>query len=104
MGFAQIVSVAGFGGSCGPAHGHRDEPEYRPDLYWRGGAWPQLSYLIWLAARRHGHDAVAAEVRDATLRGAWRSGLAEYWHPDTGAGLGAVPQSWTGLVTVMAGP
>jgi hypothetical protein len=35
------------------------------------------------------------------VRGAARSGLAEYWHPDTGAALGAVPQSWSALAAVV---
>ena len=31
------------------------------------------------------------------------SGFAEYWNPDTGAGLGARPQSWTCLAAVVSG-
>ena len=49
-------------------------------------------------APAHAADRIAA----ATVQAAVRSGLAEYWHPDTGAGLGAIPQSWTGLALVMA--
>jgi len=46
---------------------------------------------------------VAAEVLvRTTVAGAWASGMAEYWNPDTGAGLGAIPQSWTGLALVLA--
>jgi hypothetical protein len=33
--------------------------------------------------------------------GATKSGFAEYWDPDTGAGLGAAPQSWTALAAVV---
>jgi len=101
--FAPVVDAAAFGAACGPAQVHRGEESYDPGRYWRGGTWPQLSYLVWLAARRSGREAVARSVRDATVRGAWRSGLAEYWDPDTGSGLGAIPQTWTGLAAVMAG-
>ena len=73
-----------------------------PATYWRGAAWPQLSYVLWLAAQRAGRAEVADQVRATTIRGAVRSGFAEHWHPDSGAGLGAVPQSWTGLAAVMA--
>jgi GH15 family glucan-1,4-alpha-glucosidase len=55
-----------------------------------------------VAARRLDRVGDAASLRDALLRGAHTSGFAEYWHPDTGAGLGAVPQSWAGLAAVVA--
>jgi hypothetical protein len=100
--FRQLRDETDFGGVCGPAQVHRREPAFDPTTYWRGPAWPQLSYLFWVAARRAGRFEDASALRDATVRGAVRSGLAEYWHPDTGAGYGAVPQSWTGLAAVMA--
>ena len=91
-----------YGGSFGPAGVHRDEPSFEAGTYWRGPAWPQLSYLLWVAARRHGLYAHAFELATRTVAGAFTSGLAEYWNPDTGAALGAIPQSWTGLALVMA--
>ena len=98
----EVLDDAAHGGACGPAGVHRDEPTFAPGTYWRGPAWPQLSYLLWVAARRHDLAAHARELAVRTVRGAWTSELAEYWHPDTGAGLGAIPQSWTGLAVVMA--
>ncbi len=100
--FEQLLAPDAFGGACGPAQVHRGEPVFQPATYWRGAAWPQLSYLLWLAAQRAGRAEVADQVRATTIRGAVRSGFAEHWHPDSGAGLGAVPQSWTGLAAVMA--
>jgi hypothetical protein len=91
-----------FGGACGPSGVHRDEPTYSADTYWRGPAWPQLAYLLWVAARRHGLDAHADDLARRARRGATRSGFAEYWDPDDGRGLGAIPQSWTTLTAVMA--
>ena len=44
----------------------------------------------------------ARELARRSVVGAFTSGLAEYWNPDTGFGLGAIPQSWTGLAIVMA--
>jgi glycogen debranching enzyme len=81
---------------------HRDEPAFDPGTYWRGPAWPQLTYLFWVAARAHGRAGDAAWLADALVLGADRSGFAEYWHPDTGRGLGAVPQSWATLAAVVA--
>lgn len=90
-----------WGGDFGPAQVHRDEPAFDAHQYWRGGTWPQLNYLLWVAANRLGREHAADRLRDLTVRGALRSGFAEYWDPDTGEGRGAVPQSWTTLVAVM---
>jgi hypothetical protein len=103
-GFGQLHDGTGLGGACGPAQVHRGEAVFDPARYWRGSSWPQLSYLLWVAARQRGRARDADALRDATVRGAVRSRWAEHWHPDTGAGLGAIPQSWTGLAAVMAGP
>jgi len=100
--FAQIRSAQAFGGTCGPAQVHRAESAFDATTYWRGPAWPQLTYLLWVAASRAGRDEDARWLREAARRGALRSGFAEYWQPDTGEGLGATPQSWSTLVTVMS--
>ena len=77
---------------------------YDPDAYWRGPVWPQLSYLLWVAAVRSGRKREAARLAETTGVGAVRSTLAEYWNPETGAGRGAIPQSWTGLAWLMQRP
>jgi hypothetical protein len=90
-----------FGAPYGPANVARTHPAYDPDMYWRGPAWPPLSYLFWVALSRLGMHDAAAELREETVRAAWRSGFAEYWNPEDGRGLGAVPQTWAGLVLAM---
>ena len=97
---ASLVDPLAHGGAWGPTGVHRDEPTYSPVTYWRGPAWPQLSYLLWVAVSRRGAIAIADELARSLRRGAASSGFAEYWHPDTGEGMGAVPQSWTGLSIV----
>ena len=52
---------------------------FDPGTYWRGPAWPQLTYLLWLAARRRGHR--GARPRCATSCGPGRGGRAS---PSTG--------------------
>jgi hypothetical protein len=96
------LDPAVFGGACGPAFVRRDHPAFDPVAYWRGSAWPQLTYLLWVAARDGGRAAPQAELARRALDGARASGLAEHWHPDTGAPLGAVPQSWTTLALLLA--
>jgi hypothetical protein len=100
--FDDLVDPAAYGGRCGPAGVHRGEATFDPASYWRGSAWPQLSYLLWVAATRHARPDVAAAIAAATTLGVERSRFAEHWHPDDGTGLGAVPQSWATLALVMA--
>jgi hypothetical protein len=89
----ELADPSAYGAPLGPRGAHRDEPTYEPDRYWRGPVWPQLAYLLWRAG-----------VLDPapTVRGAVTSSLAELWQPETGVGLGAIPQSWTGLALLMA--
>ncbi|MEM8926144.1 MAG: hypothetical protein AAGD35_21790 [Actinomycetota bacterium] len=94
---AQLHRSTGFGAPFGPRGVHNDEPGYAPDLYWRGPAWPQLCYLLWQAALAMADDEAARALARSLVAGARGSGFAEYWHPDTGQGLGAIPQTWAGL-------
>jgi len=94
---ANALDEHAFGGPFGPAGVHRDEPAFDPSAYWRGSAWPPVTYLLWCAARRHGLAEAADGLAQRLAAGAQASGLAEHWHPDSGDGLGAVPQSWAGL-------
>lgn len=88
--------------SHGPSTVAANEPAYQPDQYWRGPAWPQLIYLLRIAAQRQGHGVTAARLGAALVRGAERSGFAELWDPETGRGLGAIPQGWTTLAAEVA--
>lgn len=90
-----------FDARYGPRGVDRRHPAYDPNAYWRGPTWPQLDYLLWVAAVRAGRREDARRIAERTTRGAVASGFAEYWNPDTGVGRGAVPQSWTGLVLAM---
>lgn len=101
---AALWSPAGHGTAFGPSGVHVGEPSYDPGTYWRGSAWPQLTYLLAVAADRGGDAAGAARLRVALSAGATASGLAEHWDAETGAALGAVPQSWTGLAIVEPAP
>ncbi len=95
---ATLSDPAMFGGCpYGPTNVSQSAPAYDPDSYWRGAAWPNMSYLLWIAAGRRGESALA----DAIRAGAVASGWAEYWNPHDGTGHGAAPQSWTSLVATM---
>ncbi len=79
----------------------RSHPAYDPGMYWRGAAWPNVNYLLWLALLRWNRTEHAEVLARMTLAGARTSGWAEYWNAETGAGRGARPQSWTGVVLPM---
>ena len=98
--FAALGDGTGLGGPFGAAGTDRREPAYDPTSYWRGPVWPQVTYLLWVAASRAVHP-VAGDLATGLRAGALASGLAEYWHPDTAAAGGAVPQSWTGLALLV---
>jgi hypothetical protein len=88
----QVADPDAFGAPYGPRGVHRSESTFEPRRYWRGPVWPQLAYLLWRAG---------ADVAETSVRGASTSGLAEYWDAGDGTGLGAVPQSWSGLAVLM---
>ena len=98
---AQLAVPARFGAPFGPTNVARSHPAYDPGMYWRGAAWPHLSYLLWVALRRWQRRDDAAALARRTRDAALDSGWAEYWDPETGQGLGAVPQTWTGLAVAM---
>jgi len=99
----ELADPNAYRGSYGPRGVHAEDPAYDPTAYWRGPVWPQLSYLLWLAVRRvsGGESSVAELLRASVVRGAVSSGFAEYWDGDSGRGLGAIPQSWTGLAVLL---
>ncbi len=95
--FAEIFDPRFFWRPCGPSGTAADEPSYDPAGYWRGDAWPQEIYLLMLAAQRRGRHEEAGRLAEKLIVGCVRSGYAERWNPETGAGLGAIPQGWAAL-------
>jgi hypothetical protein len=100
--FDELRAPMAFGAPFGPAGVRCTEPAFDPRRYWRGPAWPQLTYLFWVAAWRQDRPDVAEALAGSLVDGALASGFAEYWHPDTGEGLGARPQSWAALAACVA--
>lgn len=89
-----------YGGRWGPASVHRRHPTFRPGWYWRGTVWPQLTYLLWVVARRH--DPVRAQVlADQLVAGTTQSAYAEHWHADTGRRAGSPRHSWAAIVAAV---
>ena len=97
---AALCDPLGYGTPFGPAGVHVAEPCYDPGAYWRGSTWPQIGYLLTVAASLRGDEQTADEIERRVQAGAIRSGLAEHWHAEDGRPLGAAPQAWSGLSIV----
>src|SRR5215207_8138327 len=79
----RVLDPSAFGGPFGPASVLRGHPTFRPGWYWRGSAWPQITYLFWLAARDFDAQQAAALAQQLQA-GVIASGFAEHWHADSG--------------------
>ena len=95
-----ILDPTRYNGRYGTTVVDMQHPEYDANGYWRGACWPQMEYLLWVALKRNGRDEIADLVAKKFVLGAATSNLSEYWNPDTGTGVGAENQSWTGLCLI----
>ncbi|WFE27021.1 trehalase family glycosidase [Solwaraspora sp. WMMD791] len=73
----------------------RRAADFDPVRYWRGPVWININWLLWRGLRAHGRAAQAEMLRTAMVDLVDRSGHYEYFHPVTGAGVGAAAFSWT---------
>lgn len=77
-----------------------DDPHFDPRAYWRGPQWPPMTWLIWWALERAGHQRSADTLRSAALAQLRTVGCAEYVEPLSGEPLGSDTQSWTAAVAL----
>ncbi len=69
--------------------------------YWRGPTWINAAWLCWLGLVRFGYEQPARELAHRLGAAVAGSGVREYYHPGTGAGMGAVNFGWSSLVLEM---
>ncbi|MER7416950.1 hypothetical protein ABT346_09230 [Micromonospora peucetia] len=86
-----------------PSH-DRTAPDFEALRYWRGPSWMNINWLVRRGLLCHGRPDLAAGLRDSMIELVARSGCHEYFHPDTGAGLGSPAFGWTAalLLDVLA--
>jgi len=72
--------------------------------YWRGPSWVNASWLLWLGLVRLGYASEARQLAARVGQAVERSGLREYYHPYTGAGMGASAFAWSTLALEMLEP
>jgi hypothetical protein len=87
------------------------EPSYEPGggrgpirRYWRGPAWVNSAWLVWLGMRRLGYENEAARLAAGVIAAVAREGLREYYDPRSGRGLGARDFAWSALICELADP
>jgi hypothetical protein len=97
----QLTDPSRFAAPYGPRYLPVDHERYQPDKYWRGPAWPQLNYLLFLACRRWGDDKLATQLADVTCRGVRSADFSEFWNPETGQALAPGRQTWSSIVVAM---
>ena len=78
----------------------RTAPDLDPFRYWRGPIWINMNWLIWRGLRRHGRATLAAALRSSMIDLVRRSHCYEYFHTDSGEGIGAPEFSWTAALTL----
>ncbi|MET7970145.1 hypothetical protein [Micromonospora sp. NPDC005305] len=84
-----------------PTH-DRTAPDFEPLRYWRGPSWVNTGWLVWRGLRAHHRPDLAAGLRESLLGLVDGAGCHEYFHPDTGAGLGSPAFSWTAALVLDA--
>ncbi|KUL31714.1 amylo-alpha-1,6-glucosidase [Actinoplanes awajinensis] len=72
-----------------------DSPHYAADGYWRGPIWAPSTVLIEDGLRRAGHTELADEVSRRFRALCEKSGFAENFDAETGAGLRDRAYTWT---------
>ncbi|MFB9239441.1 amylo-alpha-1,6-glucosidase [Plantactinospora siamensis] len=72
-----------------------DSPHYAPDGYWRGPIWAPATVLIEDGLRRAGHTGLADVISRRFRSLCERSGFAENFDAETGAGLRDRAYTWT---------
>ncbi|MHB2167689.1 MGH1-like glycoside hydrolase domain-containing protein [Alsobacter sp. R-9] len=70
-------------------------PTYDPCRYWRGPVWLVVNRMICDGFARAGREDVAARIAEQSRALVLRHGLAEYFDPRTGEGLGGRDFTWS---------
>lgn len=68
---------------------------------WRGPVWMAPNWFLYRGLKRYGFKTEAEHIRAKSLELVEKEGCREYYHPETGKGMGAQSFTWAGLVLDM---
>jgi glycogen debranching enzyme len=74
--------------------------KYEPKRYWRGPVWPHMNWLVAAGCEEAGLHALHNRIQTSTRKLLEKSGLYEYFNPQTGEGYGGDNFSWTAAVAL----
>jgi hypothetical protein len=74
--------------------------EFDRQRYWRGPAWINTNWLVWLAACQADAPELANRIADSSVALVSSGGFWEYFDPISGEGLGAESFSWSAALTL----
>ena len=90
----RILSASAFGmPSWDPNH-----QAFESQRYWRGPVWAIMNHMVICGLEDAGLFELAARVRNDTINLINEHGMAEYFDPRNGDGLGGMDFSWTAAV------
>jgi glycogen debranching enzyme len=69
--------------------------------HWRGPIWMNVHWFLHRALRTYGYHDIADAIKLRSVDLILQQGFREYYHPLTGAGMGAQDFTWGGLVIDM---
>jgi hypothetical protein len=77
-----------------------DQPSYEPARYWRGPTWINTNWFVLRGLEAVGMHDAAVQLCDITIDLVKEGGWREYFHAETGAGLGGSDFSWSAALLV----
>ncbi len=77
-----------------------EDPGFDAARYWRGPVWVNVNWLIARGLQDLGLSEAAADLGGATVDLVRRAGWHEYFHAETGRGVGGGDFSWTAALVL----
>ena len=75
-----------------------EHPDFESRRYWRGPVWAIMNHMLVTGLADAGEDMLAQRIRSDTQNLIEREGMAEYFDPLDGTGLGGMDFSWTAAI------
>ena len=79
--------------SLDPSH-----KSFESKRYWRGPVWSVMNYMIYEGLENENEFKLAEKIKNDTINLVENNGMAEYFDPQSGDGLGGKDFSWTAAV------